>query len=244
MPLACKRMTVIICTIQFWNHCKLQQHRIGLFDIHDGFSAENHEQNVESFRDNVLSDTDLLKNGAAYYPWARVNVVKPSALSFTNFENGLEDLKKLANSFEAADRDRVIQLIDNSALINTRRSATDNTDARKTIALHQRLYAISPGYQQVIKEMTTQANVLPVAGIIAGFLARADQELGTWLSTYDIPLKGVLEPSIQLSARQQKLLYIDAMSGKSINPIVTDPQKESWSTEAGPWQETIMKEGI
>lgn len=206
-------------------HCLWYGHRIGLFDVHGGFSAETHEQNVASFRGAVASDTRFLKYGVAYYPWVRVNIVEESTLSFNDFENGMGDLKKLARTFEAAERDQVLQLINNLPPINTRDRDAERLEIENNKELHQRLLTISPGYQQVIKEMSFRANLLPVSGLVAGFFARADKELGTWMSTYDIPLKGVLEPAVPLSANQQKQLRIDPVSGKSINPIATDPEK-------------------
>lgn len=86
--------------------------------------------------------------------------------------------------------------------------------------------SMTAAYQEIMDLASARTQVhFPPAGTMAGVYASIDRNRGVWQSPANVSLNGVLEPAVQLSAKQQEPLNVDATSGKSINAIRSFPAK-------------------
>jgi phage tail sheath protein FI len=61
--------------------------------------------------------------------------------------------------------------------------------------------------------------IIPPSALMAGVYAKNDRDLGVWKAPANVPLQGVIKPTVQISDANQAHLNVDADSGKSINAI-------------------------
>ncbi len=75
-------------------------------------------------------------------------------------------------------------------------------------------------YQTVKKEIQNQLKVVVAPSCaVAGVYARVDSDRGVWKAPANEPVSGIVEPELNITDEDQKLLNVDPTSGKSINAI-------------------------
>ena len=75
-------------------------------------------------------------------------------------------------------------------------------------------------YRNLMTEINKVAGVtLPASALMAGIYARVDRDQGVWKAPANLPLQGVVRPTIQISDANQNNLNVDADTGKSINAL-------------------------
>lgn len=74
-------------------------------------------------------------------------------------------------------------------------------------------------YNLIKRNLASQRVVLPASAAMAGICVRVDRERGVWKAPANEGVAATIAPTVELSREQQKLLNVDATSGKSINAI-------------------------
>ena len=187
-----------------------------IFDVIGGRNPDafNFSKDIETFRNHTGSLG--LKFGASYYPFVGTTILQKIDIDFTNFFGG--DIKKLAaliNPTETPNPDAasIIEKIENPPPQN----ATPNSK------LQAELIAASETYATIMEHVLAEANILPPSGGIAGIFTTNDNYKGVWDAPANVSMVGAASLPINLSDATQKDLNIDAVSGKSINPIRSFP---------------------
>ncbi len=182
-----------------------------LFDIIGGRQPDPilYKKDIDTFRNSTGSLG--LKYGVSYYPFIGTTIMSISEIDYTNlFGGNTKDLDELLNPPDAPDTDaaKVLSNIEkpsgapltvmqnNSALVNT-----------------------SKNYKLIMKHVTSEANLLPPSGGMAGIYTGNDNQLNVWNSPANVSMLGVVSLPIYLSSVQQEDLNVDAVSGKSINVL-------------------------
>ena len=196
-------------------HCSSVVNRFAIFDLHDGFDEVTMTEDVENFRTSI--GNQHLQHGAVYYPWVNSTMMQQIDFGYLNLEDGLNDLARLIKKgMSPSEQEDVANLFD--------KFFSDLTIETMTLqdkeTLHQALSAVSPTYKKMQQEMSSQANRLPTAGILAGIYAQVDNAKGIWKAPANISLGSVANPTINISHNDQEDLNVSP-SGKSINPIRT-----------------------
>jgi len=183
--------------------CNKTQDRFTLADVRnavDGGTDDNADVTT-NFRARVASNTvDLLKYGAAYFPYVSTNV-----------------------AFRTSDAQVTL------AAYNTVTVADDGTEASAPVAggagstvdnAGLNLKANDTAVYAAIQAFLTEAYVtLPPSGAVAGIYARTDRTRGVWKAPANAGLVRVLGPAVSVTNDLQDGLNIDATSGKSVNAI-------------------------
>jgi phage tail sheath protein FI len=73
-------------------------------------------------------------------------------------------------------------------------------------------------YNEIKKELETEVDLYP-SGAMAGIYARVDSKRGVWKAPANVGIRGITEPNKKISHLDQRVLNVDATSGKSINAI-------------------------
>ncbi|KAA2223879.1 phage tail sheath family protein [Chryseobacterium sediminis] len=76
-------------------------------------------------------------------------------------------------------------------------------------------------YNQAKKAIASKSVVLGPSSAMAGVYAKVDSTSGVWKSPANVGLSLVEAPSVKISNKEQDLLNVDAVAGKSINVIRT-----------------------
>lgn len=77
----------------------------------------------------------------------------------------------------------------------------------------------NPIYANIVRGVKKEGIVLPPSGAIAGAYAATDNERGVWVAPANRSLNSVIAPKVNITAKEQEGLNVDATSGKSINAI-------------------------
>lgn len=218
-------------------HCKKMQSRVGLFDVHNGWSWEDSEgkdlfNGEGGFREGI--GTNFLNYGAAYYPWLNTNVVTENQLTYQN----IKDYATVLKDALSAEADILYPLTEGEELTPEQtKSNAKNAEFKKELegladesytadqvdALNQKLKTISPIYKGIImKEMLGRLNLLPPAPAMAGVFTSVDNYRGVWKAPANVSLNSVISPSVNINADQQEDLNVP-LNGKAVNAIRTFP---------------------
>ncbi|MGB5172916.1 MAG: phage tail sheath C-terminal domain-containing protein, partial [Eudoraea sp.] len=224
---------------QVLKHCSDMQSRIAIVEVYDGNWSKflgGIDPKVEVFREKI--GNEYLDYGAAYHPWLHTNVVTDSEINFTNF--GKKDADALTKLSELVTEKEAVNIIEkyptsrNQFKEEFSKEQPDVADDKieeqlhefiktKKNSLHLGLVEISPTYKHILVKLREVLNLLPPASAMAGVYTMVDTSRGVWKSPANVSLNAVIKPSTTISHDDQKNLYVDAMSGKSINAIRTFP---------------------
>lgn len=213
-------------------HCADVQSRFAVLDVPNGFMARDEGESdcVADFRDRL--GIDDLQWGAAYYPWLDTSITSKSDLSHEIFdEEGRAALIKILKraskpqavvpetptSKKAQDEweERVAPQIDLVAGVTP--DGAPLTTADKAL-LDKTLVALSPVFNDILKEVLNRLNLLPPSGAMAGVYTRVDNTRGVWKAPANVSLNGVIKPAVNISNEEQEDLNVTPQ-GKSINAI-------------------------
>ncbi|MDR0941061.1 MAG: phage tail sheath subtilisin-like domain-containing protein [Bacteroidales bacterium] len=190
------------------NHCgAVMKNRFSIVDVYGG-AKDRKDPNgdiVNNFREGIGSN--YLDYGAAYYPWLNTSVVQENELSFVNLDKAelkAQLDKELAHKPEAAP---YLEKLTEDTLSEVDRNT-----------VHKVLLQISPFYNEAMKEMRTQLNVLPVSAAMAGVYTMVDNSRGVWKAPANVSIACVISPSVNMSHEEQEDLNVP-ISGKAVNAI-------------------------
>ncbi len=207
-------------------HCSKMQNRVAILDIYDGYNGrtEGERDNIEFFREKIGSE--YLNYAAAYYPWIDSSVVQKDELTFKNLDSSV----KLAETLpEKAAKIVIADYVDNPVpppaddATDADKDKYDRAVANKDRNYHLGLVATSPTYVNLLEEIRTYINLLPVSAAMAGIYTTVDNNRGVWKSPANISVNSVNKPAVNITHDQQEDLNVNATSGKSINAIRTFP---------------------
>jgi len=181
--------------------CARMQDRFTIADIRNAIPGGN-DTNADvntAFRDQTLSDKDIVKYGAAYFPYletslnfltsdAVVTIAAHSIISIA--DDGTETPG--AGSIAAATA------LSDTSVIN------DETEVYNAVSAFIRL--------------NTKVT-LPPSGAVAGIYARVDASRGVWKAPANVGIALTNRPAITITNDLNDNLNVDATSGKSVNAI-------------------------
>lgn len=199
------------------NHCGYRmQNRFAILDVYNGYKDRMDPDGdiVANFREAIGSE--FLDYGAAYYPWINTSIVQENELSFMNMAevSELKDLLLQETSLMVLPEEKKAQW---EAYIN--QLGTEMSEIELT-TLHKTLFQLSPLYRNVIKEMRTVLNLMPVSAAMAGVYTMVDNTRGVWKAPANVGVATAISPAVNISHEAQEDLNVP-LSGKSINAIRT-----------------------
>ena len=163
--------------------CKKLMDRFAIMDLHG--------EDVAQFRNNITSDLDFVKYGAAYHPWLKTSMNYPfDDTTVTIASHVDENGDEVAGGLEGVDI---------------------GTDAIK-----QERNAL---YNQIKDELSKLFLKLPPGAAVAGAYARVDGSRGVWKAPANVSLLNVVGPTTKITNEDQEGLNVDPVAGKSINAI-------------------------
>lgn len=167
--------------------CSKLMDRVAIIDVHD--------QNPETFRNNISANLDEVKYGAAYHPFLETTL---------NYAYSETDVT-VASHVDSDGTDVTDGYKDKKLF------AKDSEDHIK--ALNNQLY-------NVIKAEIAKATVtVAPSSTVAGVYAKVDNSRGCWKAPANVSLASVKKPAIKITNDDQELLNVDVTAGKSINAI-------------------------
>jgi len=226
-------------------HCgKDTRDRFAIFDVPGGNVGRSYDSKdvINKFRDGVGHNN--LAYGAAYYPYLNTTVVSGSEISYRNISNRKELVKVLTQEAEirylggvqetakaapAAKGAKAPAAASKPAKAADARAMQKFNEVKKEIdklvsndgspsVLDQNLKAISGTYNQVLREIKEQVNLMPTVGAIAGIYANVDNAIGVHKAPANIGLNSVLSPSVNITGPIQEDLNLP-VNGKAVNAI-------------------------
>ena len=191
--------------------CTETQTAISVFDIIGGRNPDPlmYTNDIITFRNNT--GVQGLNYGTAYYPFIGTTTMQPQDIDYTNLFGG--DLKQLAPLINPASNpnQNVATILANIA--------SPPGPALTVQQYNNALINSSKLYSTIIKNILTDANMLPPSGAMAGVMTTIDSQEGVWQAPANTSIVGAVSLPISLSESQQGNLNMDAVSGKSINAI-------------------------
>jgi phage tail sheath protein FI len=197
-------------------HCGAQmKSRFAILDVHDGFRERSDPAGdpVVAFRNDL--GTNFLDFSAAYYPWLNTSIVQTTDTGFANFVDlkAVRDLLLQAAGPDApADFQQILAQVgepDRDRQLKTYLSDDE---------LHKILFAVSPGYANMLLAIKRKLNLLPPAAAMAGVYTMVDNTRGVWKAPANVSLASVIEPAVNITYDEQEDLNVTT-AGKSINAI-------------------------
>ncbi len=200
------------------SHCGdgMQKNRVAILDVFiDRYSADpgTKVDYADKFRNGF--STNFSSYVAAYYPYLATSLlsdgdVPPDMIvpgdSMDTFLSslGLDEaqLNGLESVFPKDAGGAVLKELDKN--------------------VHQALLHSSVTYQQLVKAVREDINLLPPSAAIAGVYSTVDSSRGVWKAPANVTINSVVKPSIAISDYDQQELNMP-MSGKAINAIRTFP---------------------
>lgn len=201
-------------------HCAAHGRRFALLDVPGGDrpNADARWAGVEAFRQGLTSRA--LEFGAAYYPWLNCTNVDNLALDLRNFADGAALAKLLEAGIPAEfNPDRRHFCTSEIRRVPEVLAAADDSKLRD---LHEALRAISPRYEQLLREMTAFCQLQPPSGAMAGVFASVDAAGGVWRAPANVDFAAVASPLGALSQQEEQDL-LSPPGGKPINAIRAIP---------------------
>jgi len=149
------------------------------------------KNDVEIFRNQITDNIELLKYGAAYYPYLETN------LKYHYKEEDVIIIKHIEKN--------------GGNIPNSLIGKTLNSDEIKqnNIVL----------YNQIITAIKKMNVILPPSSTLAGVYTKVDSTRGLWTAPANVSLINVIKPTIRITDEDQESLNTDPKEGKSINAI-------------------------
>ena len=181
-------------------HCAKLQDRFTIIDVRDAVpSGTNTGAEVTTnFRNEIASDLDLVKYGAAYFPYLY------TSLPFHTNDDNIEINSHTLNSV-APDG----TVTPGAGPITANAAISDPTVKVAETAI----------YNAVIQFIANVTVTIPPSGGVAGAYARTDRTRGVFKAPANVSLINVNEPAIKITNDLNDGLNIDPTSGKSVNAI-------------------------
>ena len=149
------------------------------------------DEDVQDFRDNIVSDLDLVKYGAAYHPYLKTN------LSFHYDDDSVTIGAHTTTSGGAPATDL------SSLAISDPSIKEDQNDL----------------YNKIKQAVNRPKLTLAPSSAIAGVYCRVDADRGVWKAPANVSVIGVTAPTIKITEESQRDLNVDTIAGKSVNAI-------------------------
>ncbi len=197
-------------------HCGYDmQSRFAVLDVYGGYKDRKDPDGdcVAAFREAIGSS--FLDYGAVYYPWLNTSIVQENEIDFNNLDTA--ELKtalteEITGSTLPEDKKTQAQsYID--------QLGTD-MDSVASTTLHKVLTQLSPLYRELMKEMRSALNLLPVSAGLAGVYTMVDNTKGVWKAPANTSLATAVSPAVNISHEEQEDLNVP-LSGKAVNAIRT-----------------------
>lgn len=181
--------------------CAKMQDRFTIADVRNALpTGTNTNAEVESnFRNQILSDKDIIKYGAAYFPYLETSL---------NFLTSDDDVTIAGHSLIAVADDGV-----ETPGVGGIAAGTEISDT-SVINAETEVYNAVASFIRLNTKVT-----LPPSGAIAGVYARVDDNRGVWKAPANVGLAMVNRPAITITNDLNDGLNVDATSGKSVNAI-------------------------
>ena len=180
--------------------CARMQNRFTIADVRNaipGGTATNADVD-SAFRNQIFSTPDILKYGAAYFPYLETRL---------NFVTADTHIAITSHTVIKIARDGSESPAAGNVAAGTMLSA---------IADHPEIHSAVNTFIPYIAKVT-----LPPSGAIAGIYAQVDANRGTWKAPANVAVTLIEEPAIAIDNNLSAALNSDAISGKSINAIRT-----------------------
>lgn len=142
-------------------------------------------------------------------------IVVPDAVSLTQseqihfYENVLQHCSQAENRFAILD------------LKDPEGSSQSVSDFRTNIGTN----ALAFGAVYSPWLINLEGKSVPPSGAVAGIFARNDEQEGVWKAPANYSVQGIQGLATEYTTTERERLTIDAVGGKSINPIVTFPNR-------------------
>lgn len=192
--------------------CTQMQTAICVFDIIGGNTPDPilYTNDIDTFRDNTGNQG--LSYGTAYYPFIGTSIMQNQDIDYTNLFGG--DIKQLESIINpsSSPNPNVTAIVANIQNPLSGLTVLQNNNA---------LINASQTYALIIKQVLSDANLLPASGAMAGVITTIDNQDGVWRAPANTSIVGATSLPINLSDSQQSYLNMDVVTGKSINAIRT-----------------------
>lgn len=199
-------------------HCGAHmKSRFAILDVHDGFRERTDPVGdpVVAFRGDL--GTNFLSFSAAYYPWLNTSIVQTTETGFDNFVDlvAVRDLLLAAAGPDApADFQQILAQVGDPTRDVTLKTYLSDDE------LHKILFAVSPGYANMLMAIKRKLNLLPPAAAMAGIYTMVDNTRGVWKAPANVSLASVVSPAVNITHDEQEDLNVTT-AGKSINALRT-----------------------
>ena len=202
------------------SHCgdEMQKNRIALLDVFiDRYPADPNKKvdYADNFRNGF--STNFPSYVAAYYPYLATSILSDSDVT--------PDMIVLGDDM---DMDTFLSSLGLNESQQKGLESVFPKDGKNNILkelnknVHQALLQNSVAYQQLVKAIKDDLNLLPPSAAIAGVYSTVDSSRGVWKAPANVTINSVVKPSIAINDYDQKELNMP-MSGKAINAIRTFP---------------------
>lgn len=199
--------------------------------MHCGDKMKSRVSIVDVFIDRYPADpdkkvdyADKFRNGfstnfpsyvAAYYPYLATSILSDSDIASDMIDIGtnVEAFLKLLGL-----DDKQIKAFEGVFPKDGKGSISKKLDKN----VHQALLQNSVVYQQLVKAIKDDLNLLPPSAAIAGVYSTVDSSRGVWKAPANVTINSVVKPSVTINDYDQEELNMP-MSGKAINAIRTFP---------------------
>lgn len=192
---------------QMLMHCGDMKSRVAILDV----PVDRYPQTdtvvdyITPFRENANNN---LSYGAAYYPWLLTSVLSDSDITedFIKFGLTIQEFIKLTLP-EGETQNNLIDFVEKNT-----------TDNKLTKEIHQVLLQNVPVYQQIIRSIKENLNLLPPSAAVAGIYSMTDDSRGVWKAPANVSVNMVIKPSVNMTNAEQEDLNMP-LNGKAVNAI-------------------------
>lgn len=194
-------------------HCNKMMSRISILDVFiDKYPANPAVKvdYVDKFRNGF--STNFPSYAAAYYPYLNTSV-----LSDTDITDSMIVLKDNVTDF-------IMHIGWEEAMIASFTAAflKEGSSGEMTKDINQALLQNSVVYQQLIKAVKYDLNLLSPSAAIAGVYCSVDNSRGVWKAPANVTINSVVKPSATINDYEQEELNVP-ITGKAVNAIRTFP---------------------
>jgi phage tail sheath protein FI len=181
--------------------CAKMQDRFTIADIRNAVAGGT-DSNAEvdsAFRGETLADKDIIKYGAAYFPYLQTSL---------NFETADANIQIASHS--------LITVADDGS----ETPGSGSISASTAISDASVVESETEVYNAVKSFIRNNTKVtLPPSAAVAGIYARVDRTRGVWKAPANVGVALVNKPAVTITNDLNDNLNVDAGSGKSVNAI-------------------------
>lgn len=190
--------------------CNKLQDRVAIIDVLDAAPGGNVTQaDIDTnFRTPIISDLNIVKYGAAYYPYLITNI------PFLTDDSVITVASHTVVILDSTGTD--VTATTPVAIPASVAAATLLNDAGANISQN-----FNSLYNAVKQYLTKYTVTLPPSSAVAGVYARVDNDRGVWKAPANVSIANVRAPAIKVTNDFQDGLNVDPTSGKSVNVIRT-----------------------